>query len=66
MDGATLFDRYGPNVGIHGLPWGRIMPFLNYSTGQQLPAEQWVDDLEIRNGLPAGATTAPAPSRDRP
>ena len=58
VDGATIFDRYGPNFGIHGLPWNRIMPFLNYSTGQQLPAEQWVDDFEIWNGLPASATAA--------
>jgi len=52
VDGETLFDRRGPNMGSNKLPWNRIMPFLNYSTGQELPAEQWVDDLEIRNGLP--------------
>jgi hypothetical protein len=58
IDGTVLFDHYGPNFGIHRLPWSRIMPFLNYSTGQQLPAEQWVDDFEIWNGLPETATAA--------
>ena len=66
VDGATLFDRFGPNIGIHGLPWNRIMPFLNYSTGQRLPAEQWVDDLEIRDGLPSSAAAAAVPPGDRP
>jgi hypothetical protein len=52
VDGQRLFDRQGPNMGIKNLPWNRIMPFLNYSSGQQLPAYQWVDDLEIWNGQP--------------
>ena len=66
VDGATLFDRHGPNFGIHGLPWNRIMPFLNYSTGQRLPAEQWVDDLEIRYALPPSAAAAAVQPGDRP
>lgn len=51
----TLFDRHGPNLGVNGLPWNRIMIFLNYSTGQILPAYQWVDDVEIWDGFAPGA-----------
>jgi hypothetical protein len=32
------------------------MPFLNYSSGQSLPAYQWVDDLELWDGFPASAS----------
>ena len=56
VDGQTLFDRYGPNLGVDELPWNRVFPFLNYSSGQSLPAYQWVDDLEIWNGFPATAS----------
>lgn len=56
VDGQKLFDRYGPNLGVYGLAWNRIMPFLNYSSGQTLPAYQWVDDLEIWDGFPQHAS----------
>jgi hypothetical protein len=56
VDGREIFDRYGPNVGVNDLPWNRIMPFLNYSTGQRLPAEHWVDDLELWTGFPPTAS----------
>jgi hypothetical protein len=56
IDGQKLVDRYGPNMGIHNLGWNRIMPFLNYSSGQSLPAYQWVDDLEFWDGFPASAS----------
>jgi hypothetical protein len=56
VDGRRLFDRHGSNLGVHRLPWNRIMPFLNYSTGQTLPASQWVDDLEIWDGFPEHAS----------
>jgi hypothetical protein len=52
VNGRTLFDRDGPNLGVNKLPWNRVMIFLNYSTGQQLPAYQWVDDVEIWDGFP--------------
>jgi hypothetical protein len=32
------------------------MPFLNYSTGQILPAYQWVDDIELWDRFPAHAS----------
>jgi len=56
VDGQKLFDRYGSNLGVNGLSWNRIMPFLNYSSGQQLPAYQWVDDFELWDGFPAYAS----------
>jgi hypothetical protein len=56
VDGHKLFDPYGPNLGILKLPWNRVMIFLNYSTGQALPAYQWVDDVEIWDGFPPHAS----------
>lgn len=56
VDGQKLFDRVGANLGVYALPWHRIMPFLNYSSGQSLPAYQWVDDFEIWDGFPATAS----------
>jgi len=56
VDGQEIFDRYGPNMGVDNLPWNRIMPFINYSTGQLLPAYQWVDDLELWADFPSTAS----------
>lgn len=56
INGHTLFDHEGPNMGVNRLPWNRLMIFLNYSTNQLLPAFQWVDDVEIWDGLPATAS----------
>jgi hypothetical protein len=51
INGTTLVDHYGPNTGSAGLPINRIMPLVLY-TGGRLPAYQWVDDIEIWNGMP--------------
>ena len=56
VDGQQIFNRLGSNIGVNGLPWNRIMPFLNYSTGQILPAYQWVDDVELWDRFPAHAS----------
>ncbi len=56
VDGQQIFNRTGSNIGVNGLPWNRIMPFLNYSTGQILPAYQWVDDIELWDRFPAHAS----------
>jgi len=56
IDGRTLFDRRGPNLGVYKLPWNRVMVFLNYSTNQELPAYQWVDDIELWDGFPPHAS----------
>ena len=56
VDGQQIFNRTGSNMGVNGLPWNRIMPFLNYSTGQILPAYQWVDDVELWDRFPAHAS----------
>lgn len=51
INGQTLIDRYGPNTGAAALPINRIMPTLLY-TGGRLPVYQWIDDIEIWDGLP--------------
>jgi hypothetical protein len=56
VDGQRLFDRFGPNMGVYGLPWNRVMAFMNYSSGQVLPAYQWVDDFELWDGFPSHAS----------
>ena len=56
INGQTIVDRYGSNMGVNNLPWNRIFASLNYSSGQSLPAYQWVDDLEIWDRFPASAS----------
>ena len=56
VNGQTIVNRYGSNMGVNNLPWNRIFAFLNYSSGQSLPAYQWVDDLEVWDGFPSTAS----------
>ena len=56
VNGQTIVDRYGSNLGVNNLPWNRIFAFLNYSSGQSLSAYQWVDDLELWDGFPSSAS----------
>jgi len=56
VNGQTLVNRYGSNMGVNNLPWNRIFASLNYSSGQSLPAYQWLDDLEIWDGFPSNAS----------
>jgi hypothetical protein len=51
INGTTLVDRYGANTGFAGLPINRVMPLALY-TGGRLPAYQWVDDIEVWDGMP--------------
>lgn len=53
VDGATVAEHRGPNMGVARLPINRIMAPLLYS-GSTMPVYQWVDDLEIWSGLPPG------------
>jgi hypothetical protein len=55
VNGQTVFDRYGSNIGPLGQSWNRIMAFLNYSSGMLLPSQMWVDDFEVWNGFPSDA-----------
>lgn len=55
VDGQTIADRRGPNMGAHNMPINRIIAPLLYA-GSSMPIYQWVDDLEIWNGLPPSRT----------
>jgi hypothetical protein len=51
IDGQVIADRRGANVGERKMPINRIMAPLLYS-GSAMPIYQWVDDLEIWDGVP--------------
>ena len=65
VDGHTIADRQGPNMGARNLPINRIMAPMLY-TGQRMPAYQWIDDLQVWTGIPS-TSKAPAtlPGSDR-
>lgn len=58
VNGQTIADHRGPNMGVKNLPINRIMAPMLY-TGQTMPAYQWVDDLEIWDGFPAPGSNPP-------
>jgi hypothetical protein len=51
VDGQTIVDHVGPNIGVNNDPINRIMLSQVY-TGGRLPAYQWLDDVEIWSGAP--------------
>jgi hypothetical protein len=55
VDGNTIADHRGPNMGAWNLPINRIMAPMLYA-GSAMPVYQWVDDLEVWDGMPAGRT----------
>lgn len=71
VDGQVIADRSGANVGERKMPINRIMAPLLYS-GSAMPIYQWVDDLEVWDGVPpatrglAMARGANAPTADAP
>jgi hypothetical protein len=50
VDGQTIVDHIGPNIGVHNDPINRIMLSQVY-TGGRTPAYQWVDDVQIWDGI---------------
>jgi hypothetical protein len=58
VDGQTIVDHIGPNIGVHNDPINRIMLSQVY-TGGRTPAYQWVDDVQIWDGI------APSDRSDR-
>lgn len=52
VDGHTIADRRGPNMGARNLPINRIMAPMLY-TGQRMPAYQWIDDVQVWSRIPA-------------
>jgi len=58
VNGQTLADHHGPNMGAWNMPINRIFAPLLY-TGAAMPAYQWVDDLEIWDGFPPSTGNNP-------
>jgi hypothetical protein len=54
VDGHTIADRRGPNMGARNLPINRIMAPMLY-TGQRMPAYQWIDDVQVWSGMPSSS-----------
>jgi predicted xylan-binding protein with Ca-dependent carbohydrate-binding module len=57
IDGQTIVDHQGPNIGVHGDPINRVMLAQDY-TGGHLPASQWVDDVQLWDGAPLSNNVA--------
>jgi hypothetical protein len=57
VNGVDICDRYGSLYGADGDHWNRICPFGIYSRPAAFPAYQYIDDVEIWSGIPAGAFT---------
>jgi hypothetical protein len=58
INGQSIADRRGANVGAWNMPINRIMAPILYS-GSAMPIYQWVDDLEIWDGFPSAAGDNP-------
>jgi len=54
VNGQTIVDRRGANIGAWSMPINRIMAPILY-TGSAMPVYQWIDDLEVWDGLPPRA-----------
>lgn len=55
INGQTIADRSGSNMGVNNNPINRLFIFTNY-TGGNYPSYQWVDDVEIWDTFPADAS----------
>jgi hypothetical protein len=51
VDGQTIAEHRGPNLGARQLPINRIIAPVLYAGGT-MPVYQWVDDLEVWSGMP--------------
>jgi hypothetical protein len=51
VNGQTIADHRGPNMGAQNLPINRIMAPILYSS-MRMPMYQWVDDIEVWDGIP--------------
>jgi hypothetical protein len=63
INGVTVFDQSGPNMGTANAPMDRIF-LTNPYTGGIYPLFQWVDDLQIWTSFPTA--TSADPSYDPP
>lgn len=53
IDGRTIANRRGANMGGWNMPVNRIIAPLLYAGGS-MPIYQWVDDVEVWSGMPPG------------
>jgi hypothetical protein len=53
VNGQTIVDYQGANMGIYNLPINRIM-LANVYSGGKAPVQQWLTGLEIWDGFPCG------------
>lgn len=58
VDGKTIADRRGANMGAWNMPINRIIAPILYA-GSTMPIYQWVDDIEIWDGFPGGGDNPP-------
>ena len=56
-NGHVIADRYGANMGSRRLNINRI--FWNLYSGSRLPVYQWIDDVQIWDGLPTATASDP-------
>jgi len=58
VNGQTIVDKLGPNVGVNGAPIDRIM-FMQLYSGASYPLQQWTDDVQIWKGFPSAKAGDP-------
>jgi hypothetical protein len=52
VNGQTLVDKFGPNMGVNNNPIDRIM-FMQLYSGGSYPLQQWTDDVQIWSSFPS-------------
>jgi carbohydrate binding protein with CBM6 domain/Big-like domain-containing protein len=52
VNGETIVDKYGPNIGVNNNPIDRIFLTQLYS-GAAYPVYQWTDDMQIWSSFPS-------------
>ena len=58
VNGQTVFDHTGDNIGVENDPINRIFLANSYSNA---PLKVLVDDLQVHDGVPATTSTTPTP-----
>jgi hypothetical protein len=59
VNGETVFDHTGDNIGVNNAPINRIFlgnPYANK------PVDVWIDDVQIWDGVPTVTSPAPTPA----
>ncbi|MEZ0168135.1 hypothetical protein [Microvirga sp. TS319] len=59
INGETVLDHTGDNIGVNNAPINRIFLGNPYSNN---PIDVWLDDVQIWDGVPSGKTGTPAPT----